>query len=121
VGVMLKLKSIGLTVVATAVAVLSLGCVRGLVSPTAPAADQIYMAKPMSGPAEIVSSEATVLWREIGIYRVSGPLRMAGPMYELTSFATKAECEAARPAPLRRLRRVPRRSGLRRALSTPSR
>jgi len=45
------LKSIGLTVLVTAVAVLSLGCVRGLVSPTAPAADQIYMATPMPAPA----------------------------------------------------------------------
>ena len=75
------LKSIGLTALATAVAVLTLGCVRGIVSPTAPVQDQIYMAKPMSAPAGIISREATVLWRDIGIYRASGPLRMAGPMY----------------------------------------
>ena len=92
------LKCIGLTALATAVAVLSLGCVRGLESPTAPAADQIYMAKPMSVPAGIISSEATVLWHDIGIYRASGPLRMAGPMYEVTSYETKAECEAAQQA-----------------------
>ena len=92
------LKCIGLTALATAVAVLTLGCVRGLGSPTAPAADQIYMAKPMSAPAGISSSEVTVLWRDIGIYRASGPLRMAGPMYELTSYETKAECEAAQQA-----------------------
>jgi hypothetical protein len=61
------LKSIGLIVLATAVAVLTLGCVRGLVSPTAPAQDQIYIAKPMSVPAGIISSEATVLPRDIGI------------------------------------------------------
>jgi hypothetical protein len=51
------LKSIGLTVLATAVAVLSLGCMRGLVSPTAPAGDQIYMAKPLSVPTGIISSD----------------------------------------------------------------
>jgi hypothetical protein len=92
------LKCIGLTALATAVAVLTLGCVQGLVSPTAPLQDQIYMAKPMSTPAGIISSEATVLWRDIGIYRASGPLRMAGPMYAVTSYETKAECEAARQA-----------------------
>jgi hypothetical protein len=91
------LKCIGLTALATAVAVLTLGCVRGIVSPTAPVQDQIYMAKPMSAPAGIISREATVLWRDIGIYRASGP-RMAGPMYEVTSYETKAECEAAQQA-----------------------
>ena len=89
------LKGIGLTALATAAAVLTLGCVRGLVSPTAPVQDQIYMTKPMSAPAGIISSEATILWRDIGIYRASGPLRMAGPMYAVTSYETKAECEAA--------------------------
>jgi hypothetical protein len=92
------LKCIGLTALATAVAVLTLGCVQGMVSPTAPVQDQVYMAKPMSAPAGIISREATVLWRDIGIYRASGPLRMAGPMYELTSYETKAECEAAQQA-----------------------
>ena len=69
-------KCTGPIALATAVAVLSLGCVRGLGSPTAPAADQIYMAKPMSVPAGIVSSETTVLWRDSGIYDVNGPLRI---------------------------------------------
>ena len=93
------LKCIGLTAFATAVAVLTLGCVRGSVSPTAPVQDQIYnMAKPMSAPAGIISREATALWRDIGIYRASGPLRMAGPMYAVTSYETKAECEAAQQA-----------------------
>jgi hypothetical protein len=59
---------------ATVVAVLTLGCVRGLGSPTAPAADKIYMAKPVSAPAGIISSETTVLWHDIGIYDVTGPL-----------------------------------------------
>jgi len=34
------------------------------------------MAKPMSAPAGIVSSETTVLWRDSGIYDVNGPLRI---------------------------------------------
>jgi hypothetical protein len=69
------------------------------VSLTAPVQDQIYnMAKPMSAPAGIISREATVLWRDIGIYRASRPVRMAGPMYEVTSYETKAECEAAQQA-----------------------
>ena len=79
---------------------MTLGCVRGLVSPTAAVEDQTYTAKPMSVPAGITSSEVTVLWRDIGIYRASGPLRMAGPMYQLTSYETKAECEAAQQAAL---------------------
>jgi hypothetical protein len=91
------LKCIGLTALATAVAMLTLGCVGGSVSPTAPVQDQIYMAKPMS-PAWSMSRDATVLWRDIGIYRASGPLRMAGPMYAVTSYETKAECEDAQQA-----------------------
>ena len=90
------LKCIGLTALATAVAVLTLGCVRGIVSP--PVQDRIYMAKPMSAPAGIISREATVLWRDVGIYRASGPLRMAGPMHAVTSYEAKAECEAAQQA-----------------------
>jgi len=92
------LKCIGLTALATVVAVLTLGCVRGHVSPIAPVEDQSYAARPVSVPTGIVSSEVTVLWRDIGIYRTSGPLRVAGPMYEMTSYETKAECEAAQQA-----------------------
>jgi hypothetical protein len=82
----------GLTALATVV-VVTLG---SLVSPTAAAEDQIYTAVPV--PAEVIASEVTVLWRDIGIYRTSGPLRMAGPMYAVTSYDTKAECEAAQQA-----------------------
>src|SRR4030095_6592456 len=92
------LKGIGLTALATAAAGLALRCVRGLGAPTAPVQDQIYMTKPMSAPAGIISSEATILWRDIGLYRASGPRRMAGPMYAVTSYETKAECEAAQQA-----------------------
>jgi len=86
------LKCIGRTALAAAVA-LTLG---RLVSPTAAAEDQIYTAVPV--PAEVIASEVTVLWRDIGIYRASGPLRMAGPMYQVRSYQTKAECEAAQRA-----------------------
>jgi hypothetical protein len=82
------LKCMGLTALA-AVVVVTLG---SLVSPAA-AEDQIYMAVPV--PAEVMASEVTVLWRDIGIYRTSGPLRMAGPLYQVRSYQTKAECEAA--------------------------
>ena len=58
----------------------------------------MHMAKPMPVPAGIISSEATVLWRDIGIYRARGPLRLAGPMYRVTSYETQAECEAAQLA-----------------------
>jgi hypothetical protein len=83
------LKCIGRTAVAAAVA-LTLG---RLVSPAAAAEDRIYTAVPV--PAEVTASEVTVLWRDIGIYRTSGPLRMAGPLYQVRSYQTKAECEAA--------------------------
>ena len=74
-------KYTGPIALATAVAVLSLGCVRGFGSPTAPAADLIYMAKPapagiISSETRIISSETTVLWRDLGIYGVNGPLRI---------------------------------------------
>ena len=88
------LKCMGLTVaLATAAVVVTLG---RLVSPTAAAEDQIYTAVPV--PAEVIASEVTVLWRDIGIYRASGPLRMAGPLYQVRSYQTKAECEAAQQA-----------------------
>ena len=83
------LKCIGRSALAAVVA-LTLG---GLVSPAAAAEDQIYTAVPV--PAEVTASEVTVLWRDIGIYRTSGPLRMAGPLYRVRSYQTKAECEAA--------------------------
>jgi hypothetical protein len=86
-----------LTALATAV-VVTLGCVGGLVSPAAAVEDETYTAQPVPAPAEITSSEVTVLWRDIGIYRASGPLRIAGPMYRVMSYGTKAECEAAQQA-----------------------
>jgi hypothetical protein len=84
-------KRMGLTALATVVVV-----TLGVASPTAAAEDQIYTAVPV--PAEVIASEVTVLWRDIGIYRTSGPLRIAGPLYQVRSYQTKAECEAAQRA-----------------------
>ncbi|PYN76204.1 MAG: hypothetical protein DMD96_26105 [Candidatus Rokuibacteriota bacterium] len=92
------LKWIGVTALVIAMAVMTLGCVRGLVAPTATVETQTEPAKPVSVPAGIISSEVTVLWRDIGIYRTSGPLRLAGPRYEMTSYETNAACEAAQQA-----------------------
>lgn len=73
---------------------------RTWVADTTRPADRIYIAKPMSAPVGLTSSESTttVLWRDIGVYSVSGPGRMAGPRYEMTSYETQAECEAAQRA-----------------------
>jgi hypothetical protein len=89
------LKRIGLTALVTVATVMTLGCARGPVSPTE---TPTYAGKPMSVPAGIISSDATVLWRAIGVYRATGPLRLAGPTYEMTSYGSKAECEAAQQA-----------------------
>jgi hypothetical protein len=75
-----------------------LGCVRGLTVPTAAGGGQANTVKPVSVKTEIISSEVTILWREISIYRANGPLRLAGPIYEVTSYETKAGCEAAQEA-----------------------
>ena len=53
---------------------------------------------PASAKAGIISSEVTVLWHDISVYRGRGPRPLAGPMYEVTSYETKAECEAAHQA-----------------------
>lgn len=92
------LKRIGMTASATAAVMMILGCVRGPASPMATIEDSLDTAKPVSVPAGSVSSDVTVLWRDIGIYRASGPLRLAGPIYQLRSYETKAECEAAQQA-----------------------
>ena len=89
-------KWIGLIALVTAVAVMTLGCVRGLAAPTAAVDAQTFAMKPMK--AGIMSSEVTVLWRDIGIYRASGARRLAGPIYEMTSYETKSECAAAQQA-----------------------
>lgn len=93
-------KCLGLTAVVAVVAVTTLGCVRGFASPTAAIETQTDSAKPVSAPEGIISSGVTILWRDIAIYHdhASGPLRLAGPVYEMTSYETKAECEAAQQA-----------------------
>jgi hypothetical protein len=77
---------------------MTLGCVRGLTVPTAVGGAPANTVKPVSVKTEITSSEVTILWRDIGIYRANGPLRLAGPIYEVTSYDTKAGCEAAQQA-----------------------
>jgi len=91
-------KRLALTALVTAVAVMTVGCVRGFAASTAAIEAQTYSAKPVSAQEGITSSEVTVLWRDIAIHRASGSLRLAGPMYAVTSYETKAECEAAQQA-----------------------
>src|SRR2546425_7110518 len=92
------LKWIGVTALVIAMAVMTLGCVRGLVAPTATVETQTETAKPVSVPAGVIFSEGTAFWRDIGIYRTRGPPRLAGPRDEMTSYATKAACEAPQQA-----------------------
>src|SRR3989442_3886451 len=87
------LKWTGRTALVAAVAMMTLGCVRGLAAPTAAVEPQGEPLKPVSANAGITPREVTVLWHDIGIYRASGPLRLAGPMYEATSYETNADCE----------------------------
>jgi len=89
------LKWTGRTARVAAVAMMTLGCVRGLAAPTAAVEPQGEPLKPVSVNAGIMPREVTVLWHDIGVYRASGPLRLAGPIYEMTSYETMAECEAA--------------------------
>ena len=92
------LKWIGRAALVAVVAMMTFGCVRGLAAPTTAVEPQGEPVKPVSVNAGIVPREVTVLWHDIGIYRASGPLRLAGPMYEVTSYETKTECEAAQQA-----------------------
>ena len=92
------MKWIGLTALVVAMAVMTLGCVRGPAVSTAAVEAQASPVKPVSVKAWSMSSEITVLWHDISVYRAHGPLRLAGPMYEVTSYETKAECEAAQQA-----------------------
>jgi hypothetical protein len=92
------LKWIGRAALVAVVAMMTFGCVRGLAAPTAAVEPQGEPVKPVPVNAGIVPREVTVLWHDIGIYRASGPLRLAGPMYEVTSYETRTECEAAQQA-----------------------
>ena len=92
------LKWVRLTALVAAGAVMTLGCVRGLAAPTAAVEAQASPVKPASAKGRIISSEVTVLWHDVSVYRASGPRRLAGPMYEVMSYETKAECEAAQQA-----------------------
>ncbi|PYN83501.1 MAG: hypothetical protein DMD87_30025 [Candidatus Rokuibacteriota bacterium] len=92
------LKWIRLTALVAAGPVMTLGCVRGLAAPTAAIEAQTSTVKTMSVKAGLMSSAVSVLWHDISVYRASGPRRLAGPTYEVTSYETKAECEAAQQA-----------------------
>ena len=92
------LQWIRLTASVAAGPVMTLGCVRGLAAPTAAIEAQTSTVKTMSMKAGLMSSAVSVLWHDISVYRASGPRRLAGPTYELTSYETKAECEAAQQA-----------------------
>src|SRR3989442_8084637 len=103
------LKWIGVTALVIAMAVMTLGCVRGLVAPTATVETQTETAKPVSVPAGIISSEVTAFWRGIGIYRPPGPLRLARPGDAMTPYQNKAPGEAAQQAA--RAQEAPSRDG----------
>lgn len=44
----------------------------------------------------VVVLSAWVLWHDVSVYRDAESIRLGGPTYEVTSYETKAECEAAR-------------------------
>ena len=67
------------------------GCVRG-------AENKTYTVVPAWMKARTTTGEATTRWRDISIYRAGEPRRLAGPTYEVSSYGTKAECEAAKQA-----------------------
>ena len=90
------LKWAGLTVLVAGVAVTALGCVRGPAATTA--VDKSYPVAPVSMKARISTGAVSALWHDISVYRAGEPRRMAGPTYEVTSYGTKAECDAAQQA-----------------------
>jgi hypothetical protein len=57
--------------------------------------DKAYTAAPGSMKARITTGAVTALWHDISIYRASDPRRLAGPTYEVASYGTRAECDAA--------------------------
>ena len=87
------LKWMGLTVLVVTVVMMAPGCARGPAATTAVAEDKDYTVVPAWMKA---TGEATALWRDISIYRTGEPRRMAGPTYEVSSYRTKAECDAAK-------------------------
>ena len=42
----------------------------------------------------VVTLSAWVLWHDLSVYRAAEPTRLGGPTYQVTSYDTKAECEA---------------------------
>jgi hypothetical protein len=91
-------KWIELTVFVVTLAVVTLGCTRGPMAATAVAEPKTSMLAPAADKTSIATGEATALWRDISIYRDGNPRRLAGPTYPVSSYATKAECDAAMQA-----------------------
>src|SRR2546422_8648202 len=71
------LKWTGRTALVAAVAMMTLGCVRGLAAPTAAVEPQGQPLKPGAGDAGIMPREGTGLWADIGRYPARGPLALA--------------------------------------------
>ena len=46
----------------------------------------------------VVALSAWVLWHGLGVYRAVELMRLGGPTYQVTSYDTKAECEAEQRA-----------------------
>jgi len=93
-------KWIGLTVFVVTLAMMTPGCARGPMAPTAVAESTTSAFAPAPSTTSISTGEATALWRDISIYRAGDPRRLAGPTYAVSSYATKAECDAAMQAAL---------------------
>src|SRR2546427_11753523 len=74
------LKWTGRTALIAAVAIMTLGCGRGVAAPTAAGEPPGGPGGPGSVNAGIMAREVTGLWADIGVYRASGPLRLGGPV-----------------------------------------
>ena len=44
--------------------------------------------------APLVVMLAWALWHDLSVYRTADLMPLAGPTYQVTSYGTKAECEA---------------------------
>src|SRR2546427_9798003 len=76
------LKWTGRTALIAAVAVMTLGCVRGLAAPTAAVEPQGGPGEPVAGNAGIMPREGNGLWHYIGGHPATGPPRLGGPEYK---------------------------------------
>ena len=91
------LKRIGLTGLVVAVAVMAPGCILAPAATTAVIGGASYALTPASVKARAMTGVAA-LWYDISVHRTGEPRRMAGPTYEVSSYGTKAEPDAAMQA-----------------------